>query len=169
MTAPANEDCMAPSTLQLVKQVQYKSFMQLEAAFEPLGITAVQFRLLTTIASQPGLCSADLARIYDVKPQSMIRQIGLLEDRKLIARNSSKANKRLLVLELTDDGNTCLAECQRAAVALERELTRQLSANQREGLRGALQILLATLAVSGGTAENGEFSEEYRRAGVQRF
>lgn len=167
--SPPPADDSEASILNLVKQVQYKAYVQLEAVFQPLGITAVQFRILTTISSRPGLCSADLARIYDVKPQSMIRQIGLLEDAGLIARTSNAKNKRLLELELTKAGQKCLGTCQKAAMALEQDLLLALSSPQREELRKTLQVLLASLnAPANGVSSNEEFSEEYRRAGVQR-
>jgi hypothetical protein len=40
------------SILHLVKQVQYKAYVRLESVFQPLGITAVQFRILTTLSSK---------------------------------------------------------------------------------------------------------------------
>lgn len=153
----------APSILNLVKQVQYQAYVELEAVFQPLGITAVQFRILTTITSRPGLCSADLARIYGVKPQSMIRQIALLEGRELIARKVSSANKRLLELELTAQGLTCLTQCQKVAQALERKFLEPLSSAEQDQLRSTLLTLQ-----EGMNTDAEEFSEEYHRAGVQR-
>ena len=37
-------------TLYLVKQVQYKTFLRLEAALQPLGVTTTQFRILTALS-----------------------------------------------------------------------------------------------------------------------
>ena len=71
-TARSPDERDAQSILSLVKQVQYKAFVRLESVFQPLGVTAVQFRILTTLSSHPGLTSADLARLYDVKPQTMV-------------------------------------------------------------------------------------------------
>jgi DNA-binding MarR family transcriptional regulator len=166
-----NPETGNPSVLSLVKQVQYKAYLRLEAALQPLGITAVQFRILTTISSQPGLCSADLARIYDVKPQSMIRQIGLLEEKGLVVRKPDRANKRLLLLELTGKGEDCIAQCHAAALALEEDFLAPLDSAAREQLRTSLQTLFDAMAQSengSGTAAS-EFAEEHRRVGVQRL
>lgn len=164
---PPTVDPNLGSILSLVKQVQYKAYVWLEAAFEPIGITAVQFRILTTVSSRPGLCSADLARIYDVKPQSMIRQIALLENRGLIAREMSSANKRLLELTLTDKGRATLDACHTAAQKVEHDLLQSLSGAEQDQLRTILQTLQRSIQLNGG-GELEELSDEYRRLGVQR-
>ena len=173
MSGPVHEipETGNPSVLSLVKQVQYKAYLRLEAALQPLGITAVQFRILTTISSQAGLCSADLARIYDVKPQSMIRQIGLLEDKGLVVRKPDRANKRLLLLELTGKGENCVAQCHTTALVLEEDFLAPLDGPAREQLRASLQILFdaMTKADNGAGSAASEFSEEHRRVGVQRL
>src|SRR5512140_39910 len=102
--ARANADRSTQSILHLVKQVQYKAYVRLESVLNPLGVTAVQFRILTTLSTRPNMSSAELARLYDVKPQTMIKQIALLESKGLIDRRVSDANKRLLELSLTEAG-----------------------------------------------------------------
>ncbi|MGD9810487.1 MAG: MarR family winged helix-turn-helix transcriptional regulator [Sphingobium sp.] len=161
------DDRTSTSILHLVKQVQYKAYVRMESIFQPLSVTAVQFRILTTLSSRPGLSSAELARLYDVKPQTMIKQITLLEAKKLIGRRASKANKRLLELTLTPAGEACLAECQKDSQALERELLQPLSYEEQERLRSSLCKLLD--AMSSSSAEDDDLdTEEFSRAGVQR-
>lgn len=158
------------SILHLVKQVQYKAYVRLESVLNPLGVTAVQFRILTTLSTRPNLSSAELARLYDVKPQTMIKQIALLESKGLIGRRVSKANKRLLELSLTSSGKAALKQLQKDTRALEAELLDPLDGEEQERLRGYLARLLDSLTVTvpqGGEVE--EFSEEYSRAGVQRL
>lgn len=165
-------DRNAPSILHLVKQVQYKAYVQLESVFQPLGVTAVQFRILTTLSTRPGMSSAELARLYDVKPQTMIKQIALLESKGLIGRRTSRTNKRLLELTLTEAGKTCLKHCQKDSRALERELLSPLAAEEQDQLRDYLTRLHDSLSASSHEEDEDhqveEFSQEYRRAGVQR-
>ena len=168
-SARPQADSDAASILNLVKQVQYKAYVQLEATFQPLGVTAVQFRILTTISSRPSLSSAELARIYDVKPQTMIRQIALLESKGLIERQASKANKRLLELSLTKAGQACLDRCRDRAQALESKLLEPLEADEQNRLRASLQKLqqsMSSLPRQGKDIE--ELTQEYRRVGIQR-
>lgn len=166
-------DRTAPSILHLVKQVQYKAYVQLESVFHPLGVTAVQFRILTTLSTRPNMSSAALARLYDVKPQTMIKQIALLEAKGLIGKRVSRANKRLLELSLTPTGKATLKQLQKGARALERALLQPLDEGEQAQMRGYLVRLLDSLsAVSAGEDADGdgeEFTREYRRAGVQRF
>jgi hypothetical protein len=76
-------------TLYLVKQVQYKTFLRLEAALQPLGVTTTQFRILAALARGDKRSSAELSRMFGVKPQTMIKQIVSLEGSGLIERNRS--------------------------------------------------------------------------------
>jgi DNA-binding MarR family transcriptional regulator len=161
-----------PSILHLVKQVQYKAYVQLETVFHPYDITAVQFRILTTLSARPGMSSAQLARLYDVKPQTMIKQILLLESKGLIDRKPSKNNKRLLELKLTPAGKDRLEQCQKDSRELEREILGPLNSREQSELRGYLVRLHTSLSAPLDDEDEGpeieEFTEEYSRAGVQR-
>lgn len=166
----ATTDRHPPSILHLVKQVQYKAYVRLESVLNPLGVTAVQFRILTTLSTRPNMSSAELSRLYDVKPQTMIKQIALLESKGLIDRRVSRANKRLLELSLTAAGKDALKKLQKDTRALEAELLTPLDGDELEILRGYLTRLLASLNASNGNhaADIEEFNPEYRRPGVQR-
>lgn len=168
----SNADRSSHSILHLVKQVQYRAYVRLESVLNPLGVTAVQFRILTTLSSRPKLSSAELARLYDVKPQTMIKQIALLEAKGLIGREVSKANKRLLELSLTPSGAAALKQLQKDTKALEAELLSPLDPDEQAELRAYLFCLLDALTASGAQGAEGEieeFTEEYSRAGVQRL
>ncbi len=166
MATPRPDDA-APSILHLVKQVQYRAYVRLEAVFQPLGITAAQFRILTTLSTRPTLTSAELARFYDVKPQTMIKQVALLETKGLIQRRESAANRRLLELTLSPRGRDCLARCQAEARRLEAEVLAPLAAAEQTVLRDALSRLNDAMGrdLEGPGAE---FTSEYSSAGVQR-
>ena len=170
---PPKSDRAAHSILHLVKQVQYKAYVRLESVLNPLGVTAVQFRILTTLSTRPNMSSAELARLYDVKPQTMIKQIALLESKGLIDRRTSDANKRLLELRMTAAGAAALKQLQKDSRALERELLKALDDEEQTALRGYLQRLLDSLsAFPAPEAEDDkveEFTREYRRPGVQRL
>ena len=156
------------SILSLIKQVQYKAYVRLESVFQPLGVTAVQFRILTTLASRPGLTSADLARLYGVKPQTMIKQIALLEGKGLLARRTSASNRRLLELTLTAEGQAALAACQSGSQAMERALLDPLDAAQQQQLREILTVLQASMRGPATSDADDPDLEEFSRPGVQR-
>jgi len=168
--ARTTTDRHPPSILHLVKQVQYKAYVRLESVLNPLGVTAVQFRILTTLSTRPNMSSAELSRLYDVKPQTMIKQIALLESKGLIDRRVSSANKRLLELSLTAAGKDALKKLQKDTRALEAELLTPLNGDELEILRGYLTRLLESLSASNGNhaTDIEEFTPEYSRPGVQR-
>jgi DNA-binding MarR family transcriptional regulator len=169
--ANPNSDRGTHSILHLVKQVQYKAYVRLESILNPLDVTAVQFRILTTLSTRPNLSSAELARLYDVKPQTMIKQIALLETKGLIDRRVSDANKRLLEVSLTPAGATALKQLQKDSRALEEELLKPLGGDEQKALRGYLLRLLDSLSTTSvqAEAEIEEFTREYSRPGVQRL
>ena len=169
-TARATTDRHAPSILHLVKQVQYKAYVRLESVLNPLGVTAVQFRILTTLSTRPDMSSAELSRLYDVKPQTMIKQIALLESKGLIDRRVSRTNKRLLELSLTATGKDALKKLQKDTRALESALLTPLEGDEQEVLRGYLTRLLTSLSAPAEDLdlELEEFTPEYSRVGVQR-
>lgn len=171
-TARATSGRHAHSILHLIKQVQYKTYVRLESVLAPLGVTAVQFRILTTLSTRPFMSSAELSRLYDVKPQTMIKQIALLEAKGLIERRVSSVNKRLLELSLTETGKGVLKTLQKDTRSLERELLLSLDAGEQDQLRDYLKRLLASLTVAsvepGEAIDGEEFTQEHRRAGLQR-
>jgi DNA-binding MarR family transcriptional regulator len=118
------------------------------------------------------MSSAQLARLYDVKPQTMIKQILLLESKGLIDRKPSKNNKRLLELKLTPAGKDRLEQCQKDSRELEREILGPLNSREQSELRGYLVRLHTSLSAPLDDEDEGpeieEFTEEYSRAGVQR-
>ena len=163
-------DSGAQSILHLVKQVQYRAYLRLESVLAPLGVTAVQFRILTTLSTRPNISSAALARLYDVKPQTMIKQIALLEAKQLIHRRVSDSNKRLLEVDLTPAGVAAVEQLRKDSRALEQELLAPLNDEEQAHLRAYLQRLLASLAATSSPTDDAEeFTEEYHRAGVQHL
>ena len=132
-------------TLYLVKQVQYKTFLRLEAALQPLGVTTTQFRILTTLARGDKRSSAKLSRMFGVKPQTMIKQIGSLESNGLIERNLAKGSKRVLEVSLTDAGRVALRACDKAATAVEVAIFSSFAPGELETYRALMEKVLAGL------------------------
>jgi DNA-binding MarR family transcriptional regulator len=131
--------------LYLIKQVQYKTYVRLEAALQPVGVTAAQFRILTTLSHGEKRSSAELSRMFGVKPQTMIKQIAILEANGMIERNLAKGNKRVLEVTLTDSGRSKLRLCDKAAMAVEDDIFSSFEAGEVETYRALMTKLLASL------------------------
>ena len=140
---PPKSDRAAHSILHLVKQVQYKAYVRLESVLNPLGVTAVQFRILTTLSTRPNMSSAELARLYDVKPQTMIKQIVNLESNGLIERNLAKGSKRVLEVSMTDAGRLALRACDKASTAVEAAIFSSFAPGELETYRALMEKVLA--------------------------
>ena len=134
-----------PRTLYLIKQVQYKTFLRLEAALQPLGITTTQFRILTTLSHLEKRSSAQLSRMFGVKPQTMIKQITILENNGLIERKLGKGNKRVLEVTMTDAGRVLLRSCDQAATAVEEAIFASFEPGELKTYRALMQKLLASV------------------------
>lgn len=135
----------APLLLYLIKQVQMKASLRLGAALEPYGVTAVQFRVLAEIDQRSHLSSAEISRLFDVRPQTMNKQIAQLEGRGLITRAASSENRRILEMSLTASGRRTLKACSAEAQKLEKELFQRLSVRQKTDFRAVLNQILRGL------------------------
>jgi DNA-binding MarR family transcriptional regulator len=131
--------------LYLIKQVQYKTYVRLEAALQPLGITAVQFRILATLVHGEKRSSADLSRMFGVKPQTMIKQIAILESNGMIERHLANGNKRVLEVSLTEAGRNKLRACDKAAAAVEEDIFAAFEPGELDEYRALMMKLLASL------------------------
>lgn len=135
----------ATRKLYLIKQLQYKMYMRLEAALEATGVTAAQFRTLSALSTDAGKSSADLSRKFGVKPQTMFKQISQLEQNGLIYRTVAEHNKRVLKVDLTEEGRRVLEECDRCARALEDQLFEPLTEAEQALFKQFILILLQSL------------------------
>lgn len=143
----------APRTLYLVKRVQYKTFLRLEAALQPLGVSPTQFRILTSLSHGEKRSSASLARIFAVKPQTMIKQIAILETNGLIERELAKGNKRVLEVTMTEAGRSTLRACDKVATAVEAEIFAAFDPEEVATYRRLMLKILAGLRRLPGEAE----------------
>ncbi|HEY0940136.1 MAG TPA: MarR family transcriptional regulator [Steroidobacter sp.] len=143
-------------TLYLVKQVQYKTFLRLEAALQPLGVTTTQFRILTALARGGKRSSAELSRLFGVKPQTMIKQIVNLESNGLIERNLAQGSRRVLEVSMTEAGRGALRACDKAATAVETEIFSCFGPGELETYRALMEKVLAATHE---TREDGEEEE----------
>ena len=133
-------------TLYLVKQVQYKTFLRLEAALQPLGVTTTQFRILTALSRGDNKrSSAELSRLFGVKPQTMIKQIANLESDGLIERKLAKGNLRVLEVSMTEAGRVALRACDKAATAVEANIFSCFAPGELETYRALMEKLLTAM------------------------
>jgi len=109
---------------------------------EPLGVTPAQSRLLRALAhcAEPPRM-ADLAQRLEVVPRAVTSLVDALEERGLVRRVPDPDNRRVIRIELRDEGARVLRDLRQARRTAAAELLSPLD----DGQRAALTALLAVL------------------------
>lgn len=76
----------------------------LDKHLEPHGLTAQQFKVLVIVALYGAETPADLCRALCLDSGSMTRMLDRLEQKELLVRTRSEADRRQVRLVLTDSG-----------------------------------------------------------------
>ncbi len=129
--------------IYLIKRVELLARTDLEANLRELGVTAGQYAVLSLLALMPEASSAQIARSVGVTPQTMAETITSFERQKLILREQSSTNKRILEISLTASGYALLKECDARASRAEAALFAQLGPKDVERLRAILNRILS--------------------------
>lgn len=145
----------SPTLLYLMKQVELAVRAELDDLTRPEGLTALQYTALTVLERHPDLTSAHLARHSFVTAQSMADMVTALLDRGLIERHRDQADRRRLVIALTQTGQRALDGLRPQVAALEARTLSLLSTDESSELRSSLErCRQALLAPQGAAAES---------------
>ncbi|MFG2819027.1 MarR family winged helix-turn-helix transcriptional regulator [Kitasatospora sp. NPDC048365] len=134
------------SLLYLVKRTELAVRARLDELFKPAGITALQYTALTVLERHDGISAAQLARDSFVTAQSMADMVRALETRGLIRREPNPGNRRERLVLLAEPGRRLLAEYAGPARELEARMVADLTAEQVDGFREALNAAWRALS-----------------------
>lgn len=105
---PDSDGLLAEQLLRLTRRLHRIQSRQLE----PIGITPAQFRLLRTVAHYDGPPRmADLAQRLDVVPRAVTSLVDALEASGRVRRTPDPDSRRVVRIELTDEGRATLRRC----------------------------------------------------------
>jgi DNA-binding MarR family transcriptional regulator len=108
----------------------------------PLGLTPAQSRALRVISrSEEPLRMMDLAEQLGVVPRSVTTLVDALEAAGLVRREPDPANRRSILIRLTDRGRSLRTEMQLARRQAAEDLFAPLTQTQRATLRELLSAL----------------------------
>lgn len=145
--APGPEGAAASTrTLYLLSRAHYAVRGRIDQVLSSAGLTGVQYTILSLLKGRAQLSSADIARHYQVKPQSMNEVIFALERRDLICRTPDLRNRRTLRITLTETGDATLQACDALVQALEEDLFASIGAAELERFRATLKRMLNALS-----------------------
>ncbi|MFD4530057.1 MarR family winged helix-turn-helix transcriptional regulator [Streptomyces sp. NPDC058470] len=141
MTTPDVDGLLAEQLLRLTRRVHRIQKRHLE--HRELGITPAQSRLLRTLAhysSPPRM--ADLAERLEVVPRAVTTLVDGLETSGMVRRVPDPTNRRVIRIEVTDEGRKALGELRAARRSAADEILAPLTDEQREVLGGLLNTLV---------------------------
>ncbi|MFF4209428.1 MarR family winged helix-turn-helix transcriptional regulator [Streptomyces sp. NPDC001796] len=167
MTTPDPDSLLAEQLLRLTRRVHRIQKRHLERC--DLGITPAQSRLLRTLAhfgSPPRM--ADLAERLEVVPRAVTTLVDGLEASGRVRRVPDPTNRRVIRIEVTDEGRRALRALRGARRSAAEEILAPLTDEQREVLGDLLTTLIdggdvAPVAERDLTAERGLAAERERR------
>jgi DNA-binding MarR family transcriptional regulator len=129
----------------LIKRAQQSLRNAMDRALRAYNVTTPQYAVLTFLAQEPDLSSADLARRAFVTPQTMDEILAKLEADGLVARFADPRHRRILRTRLTDAGARLLTACQRRVDAIEDRMASALDARERQQLVRTLERCVEAL------------------------
>jgi DNA-binding MarR family transcriptional regulator len=113
----------------------------LDSELEDLGLSAQDYGILSVFRTRPELSTSELARISQVRRQTMHTSVLSLEAAGLVER--SMRNQRVVLVHPTTRGRKCLETAARRVRAVERAALADLSREDE----GTVRAWLANLAV----------------------
>lgn len=108
----------------------------------PVGdLTATQLSALVSLDLAGALTPRELADAEGVRPPTMTKIVAKLEDRGLVQRTPHPTDRRQVILATTQEGRDKLARIRRAREEWLAQRLAELTADEREVLRQAAEIL----------------------------
>jgi DNA-binding MarR family transcriptional regulator len=156
---PAPLDGIAPSpesaapfqsvgfTLSTTGYALSRRFRELLA---PLELEPREFALLRAVGASEGQSQQAIGERLQIPPSRMVAFVDALEARGLLERRQNPDDRRTRALYLTDAGRDLLGRAFAVAVAHERDLSADLSDEEREQLLALLQRVSARLGLPPG-------------------
>lgn len=141
-------DVSAMGVVGRLARVQRLVEAELRTTFAAHHLDASSFDVLATLrrnASAGGLTPAALMRSAMVTSGAVTQRLDRLEDRGLVHRSPSDADRRSVLVHLTDAGRALVDATLPDHVATEERLLAGLDAEQRDVLASTLRILLEHL------------------------
>lgn len=141
MATPDSDSLLAEQLLRFTRRVHRIQKRHIEQ--RGLGVTPAQSRLLRFVAqyqSPPRM--ADLAVRLEVVPRAITTLVDGLEAAGKVRRVPDPENRRVIRIEMTDEGRKALRELREARRAAAEEILAPLRGDQREVLGELLETLI---------------------------
>lgn len=94
---------------------------------DPYGLGPAEFRILAICMEEPNCTATRIAMLAPVDPSSISRTVQRLVEKNLIARRRSQSDRRLVALNLTDNGVEMVLQLAEILQTLENRLVMSMS------------------------------------------
>lgn len=118
---------------------------QFTRLLERHGLSMHHFALLLALAERDGLPQQAVSTLAGVDPRNAVPLVDELEERGLVVRGVDPSDRRRHKLALTRDGSHKIGALRAAGAAVEEDMLKALSANERERLHALLVKLFTAL------------------------
>ena len=109
---------------------------------EMFGLSRSEWRVVAHLSQQPSVSVREIAAQAELDKSKVSRAVTRLETQGHVTKESSPADRRLVVLALTDKGRQMVAKLTPIAEAYQQEVLSDL-ASDADGFRSALKRLMA--------------------------
>lgn len=140
----AHSYCAEESVGYLMKRIMQSIVMQIDKRLDVHGLTSAQWGPLMRLRKAGPQPVADLARWLQLDAGATTRLLDRLEAKGLCKRVRSTEDRRVVVVELTADGETAISEVPAVLAEVMNLHLAGFSKTEWQALKGYLQRMLAT-------------------------
>ena len=119
-----------------------------QRALAALDLTPSEFLILHMCYREQNTTVTDLARVSPLEMSAISRQVEALHSRGLLDRRRSREDRRVVFLELSEEGRLLVPELYRATAPVEEKIVQDMSYREREHLLNVLEALTIELVES---------------------
>lgn len=135
MNAPDKARRLADDLQVLLEEVQRADRRRAEAIE---GLSPQELRVLSAVADEPRCVMGAIARRICLSLSGATGLIDRLVEKRLVKRDRSAEDRRVVEVELTDEGRELSEEAAKGRVELARDLLRGLAPREQEELLALL-------------------------------
>ena len=127
---------------RLVQRVRHALVTHIDSAMAALDLTAAQWTVVIYLAEDLATTPAELSRLLHYDPGAMTRLIDRLEKKNIVKRAPSDADRRSVVVSLTEQGRALYPEIRPLIIDVLNHLLRGFSQTEVKQLENLLLRVL---------------------------
>ena len=138
---PTGLNDMPGHYIRRLQQIAVAVFLQ---ELESVGVTPIQYAVLQAVREAPGSDQRSLAGMIGLDTSTMVGVVERLESRGLVQRASTRADRRVKLLTLTEAGQSAMAKMQPLVNRAQEKILAPLSKTDRKEFMRMIKILVST-------------------------